>query len=150
MRWPETVTKVLAMGRKAHVNVRRDVREAHSKREVKEKIVINKWCGVLQTYLKRSFSSGDKRVLLVVSEAEGDKKLICQPDEVEQYLRKLFEAWMGKDTKLGFDSCGAGGDELHPLFWQTVERRYLRRGLVRGSLVDSEYNERHFDTRFIG
>ena len=50
------------------------------------------------------------------SEAEGDRELIWRPDEVKAYLRKFFEAWMGKVIKLWFNSCGAGGDELHPYF----------------------------------
>ena len=94
VKWSETATKVLK--RKIHVNVRRDVREAYNKREVKvkEKILINKWRGVMQMYLKRPFSPGDKRVLLVGSEAEGDRELIWRPDEVKDYLRRFFEAWM--------------------------------------------------------
>ena len=67
--WYDNAMKVLR--RKTHVNVRRDVREAWNKRElkVKELIAINKWKGVIQKYLKKPFSSGDKRVLLVGSEA---------------------------------------------------------------------------------
>ena len=39
-------------------------------------IAINKWKGVIQKYLKKPFSSGDKRVLLVGSEAEDARELI--------------------------------------------------------------------------
>ena len=45
---------------------------------------------------------------------------------------------MDRGTKLWFNTCGADGDELHPLFQQTVKGRYLRRGLVRGTLEDAE------------
>ena len=56
--WSEGAVKVLR--RKTHVNVRRDIREAWNKRElkVKELININKWKGVIQKYLKKPFSSG--------------------------------------------------------------------------------------------
>ena len=60
---------------------------------------------------------------------------------MKDYLRRFFEAWMGRGIKLWFNTCGADGDELHPLFQQTVKGRYLRRGLVRalrGTLEDAE------------
>ena len=137
--WSEGAVKVLR--RKTHVNVRRDIREAWSKRElkVKELININKWKGVVQKYLKKPFSSGDKRVLLIGSEAEGDRELIWKPEEVKEHLRLFFEAWMGKGIKLWFNTCGPNSDELHPLFCQDTDGRSLRRALVRGTLgVDEE------------
>ena len=45
---------------------------------------------------------------------------------------------MGKGKRLWYNSYGAAGDELHPLFADSADGRDLRRGLVRGTLTEEE------------